>query len=80
MVYSKNHASSHKTSNGPLVAEDMIPLELTPLPEYVSIDRRYSAYPKIVSLATLIARGLPVLDGFVTRGHDSNRLDSLEHK
>lgn len=64
---SKKSAHGGKTGNGLLLSESVLPVELTPLPEYASIDRRYSAYKKIVSLATLIARGLPVLDGFVAR-------------
>jgi hypothetical protein len=44
-----------------------VPKELTPLDDYVSIYHKYIEYKKVTNIATLAARGLPVLQGFVTR-------------
>lgn len=79
MHYSKMSAASLKTGNGLLLTESILPVELTPLDDYTSIDRRYSLYAKVVSLATLIGRGLPVLDGFVTRVMNEKVYRFLRH-
>ncbi len=65
--YPKSGTSSLKTTSGLLLPESIVPVELTPLYEYASIYRRYTAHKKVISLATLISRDLPVLEGFAIR-------------
>jgi len=60
--YPRRGSSSLKTSSEMLSAESIVPVELTPLYDYASIYRRYTAHEKVISLATLIARARGVRD------------------
>jgi len=56
-----------------------MPMELTPLYDCYSIYRRYPAYKKLKGIAMLVARGLPVLNGFVTKTISAEVLDHLKY-
>ncbi len=77
--YPRRGSSSLKTSSEMLSAESIVPVELTPLYDYASIYRRYTAHEKVISLATLIGRDLPVLEGFATRVINEEVLSYLRY-
>jgi hypothetical protein len=55
------------------------PMELTPLYDCYSIYRRYPAYKRVTGIAMLVARRLPVLNGFVTKTISAEVLDYLKY-
>lgn len=62
-----------------LLSPNGIPEKLTRLDDDVSIYDNYSQYKRVTSIARLAARGLPVLEGFVTRTLNEEVLNYLEY-
>lgn len=58
--------STKTTVTAESLVEEVVPVALTPLYDCVAIYRRFPAYQRVISLATMIDRDLPVLQGYVT--------------